>query len=253
MYVCVCVCAFPPTKVRSVSVWPPRRTPARDTGARSKAFSSRSAALLYLCSTGGCRPGVPSAVLARVSTQEPGRSLAFEAAPLPPRGQRLDKTRNLTPRHLPLTEGLSSPAQGQDFPLHPGEGTPKERDPPVAGRRGQCGLGQGKFREALCANSGGACVPASEPCPANRLALLSPIPVFFPRLARLVASHLSEGGGGGLFSHSSTRFFYLVSILRESQFGRISEELRFGCVVPRHFGAFLGNENFRKVMNQLRF
>ena len=49
---CVCVCAFPPTKVRSVSVWPPRRTPARDTGARSKAFSSRSAALLYLCSTG---------------------------------------------------------------------------------------------------------------------------------------------------------------------------------------------------------
>ena len=48
----VCVCAFPPTKVRSVSVWPPRRTPARDTGARSKAFSSRSAALLYLCSTG---------------------------------------------------------------------------------------------------------------------------------------------------------------------------------------------------------
>ena len=56
---------------------------------------------------------------------------------------------------------------------------------------------------------------------------------------------------GVIFSHSSTRFFYLVSILRESQFGRIREELRFRCVVPRHFGAFLGNENFRKVMNQL--
>ena len=169
----------------------------RATQGQDQKHSRRVPPRFSTCVLLGCRPGVPSAVLARVSTQEPGRSLAFEAAPLPPRGQRLDKTRNLTPRHLPLTEGLSSPAQGQDFPLHPGEGTPKERDPPVAGRRGQCGLGQGKFREALCANSGGACVPASEPCPANRLALLSPIPVFFPRLARLVASHLSEGGGGG--------------------------------------------------------
>ena len=49
---CVCACAFPPNEGKKCSVWPPRRTPARDTGARSKSFSSRSAALLYLSFTG---------------------------------------------------------------------------------------------------------------------------------------------------------------------------------------------------------
>ena len=188
----------------------------RATQGQDQKHSRRVPPRFSTCVLLGCRPGVPSAVLARVSTQEPGRSLAFEAAPSTPRSA-LDKTRNLTPRHLPLTEGLSSPAQGQDFPLHPGEGTPKERDPPSQDERPMRSRAR-QVREALCANSGGACVPASEPCPANRLALLSPIPVFSsPCSPRCVPP---ERRGGGLFSHSSTRFstlcqFFVKASLEE--------------------------------------
>ena len=234
---CVCVCAFPPTKVRSVSVWPPRRTPARDTGARSKAFSSCSAALLYLCSTGGCRPGVPSAVLARVSTQEPGRSLAFEAAPLPPRGQRLDKTRNLTPRHLPLSEGLSSPGPMPRYPPPPRRRDPQRARPsrrrterPMRSRARQ--VPRGSVREFGWRLRSHLRALSSQPPRA-------PVadPRFFPSPCspRCVPPERRGGGGGGTAQHA---FSTLCQFFVKAGLEELGEELRFGCIVPRHWGAF---------------
>lgn len=247
----VCVCAFPPTKVRSVSVWPPRRTPARDTGARSKAFSSRSAALLYLCST-----GVPS----RRAVRRSRSGLHSRARPVTCIRGRSPSTPRSAPRQN-TQPNSSSPSSYRG----PFLSCPRPRFPPPPRRRDPQRARPSRRRTERPMRSRARQVPRGSVREfgwrlRSRLRALSsqppraPVadPRFFPSPCspRCVPP---ERRGGGLFSHSSTRFFYLVSILRESQFGRISEELRFGCVVPRHFGAFLGNENFRKVMNQLRF